>query len=85
MNNNLNYHQSLSQTKQILAWLQSGNTITAIEALEKFGCFRLASRINDLKNGGYIINRRSIIKNGKRVAQYYIADASEIEDVIFEN
>ena len=39
-------------------------TITQLEALRDLGCFRLASRINDLKNKGYKIRREMItVKN----------------------
>ena len=39
----------MNQTNAILQHLQKGEKITAIDALEKFKCFRLAARINDLK------------------------------------
>ena len=32
-----------AQAKMIAAHLKAGNTITAFEALQKFGCLRLAS------------------------------------------
>ena len=61
-----------SQTKMIKAHLESGKTITAIEALTEYQCFRLASRINDLKQSGYLVDKRMIeLPNGKRVAQYF--------------
>jgi len=61
-----------SQTKMIKAHLESGKTITAIEALSDYACFRLASRINDLKKSGYLVDKRMIeLPNGKRVAQYF--------------
>lgn len=61
-----------SQNKMIKAHLDSGKTITAIEALDQFKCFRLASRINDLKQSGYLVDKRMIeLPNGKRVAQYF--------------
>lgn len=41
-----------SQCKQILEYMQTGKRISPIEALNKFGCFRLASRIRDLKDRG---------------------------------
>lgn len=44
-----------TQNKQILDYLKSGKSITAIDALNKFKCFRLASRIADLKGLGYNI------------------------------
>ena len=44
-----------SQSKQILEWLQSGKSITQIEATVLFRCTRLAARILDLKEDGHII------------------------------
>ena len=55
-----------SQNKQIKSYLEQGNTITAITALEKFKCFRLASRITDLKESGMQIGSQFIkLENGK--------------------
>lgn len=47
--------KALTQTALILNHLKEGNSITALEALYDFGCFRLASRINELKKAGYDI------------------------------
>ena len=44
-----------SQNAKILKHLQSGRSITAVEALDRFGCFRLAARILNLRNRGYKI------------------------------
>lgn len=38
----------LSQEQKILAYLKDGHTLTPLEALNKYGCFRLAARINAL-------------------------------------
>ncbi len=46
-----------SQKKSILDWLSKGNTITSLQALQMFGCMRLASRINDIKNEGFPIKQ----------------------------
>ena len=60
-----------TQCKQIAAHLEGGKTITALEALNLFGCFRLASRIHDLRVQGYnIIVERITTATGKSVAQY---------------
>lgn len=59
-----------SQNEEILAWLKSGKTITPLEALEKFGCFRLGGRIYELKRQGVAIVTNMVTKNGKRFAQY---------------
>ena len=44
-----------TQNEMILEHLVAGYSITALEALYDFGCFRLASRISDLKKAGYDI------------------------------
>jgi hypothetical protein len=49
-----------------------------MEALTKFRCFRLASRINDLKKAGYPVAKRMVeIDSGKKVAQYFKETSNE--------
>lgn len=72
-NINENAASSATQGEKILNYLMEGHTITAIEALNLFGCLRLASRISDLVHKeGYIIYKEMIKdpKTGKRYAQY---------------
>jgi len=38
-----------SQTADILRYLRAGESLTALQALDMFGCFRLAARIDDAK------------------------------------
>jgi len=66
-----------TQTEVILDFLLKGGKLTALQALDKFGCFRLASRINDIKNlNRYKIDKETIVtKMGKRVAQYSIQNS----------
>ena len=75
-NINENEKSSQSQNKRIAEWLKAGNTITAMEALNMFNCFRLASRITDLKQkfGLRIVTDRVMTPSGKRVAQYKLAE-----------
>jgi hypothetical protein len=71
-NNNLKT-KTMSQNKQIADYLNKGKKLTTIDALNKFGCFRLASRINDLRNDGMNITTKIIkLDNKKQVAQYSI-------------
>ena len=61
----------MSQNKQIADYLNKGKKLTTIDALNKFGCFRLASRINDLRNDGMKITTKIIkLENKKQIAQY---------------
>ena len=49
--------------------------ITAIDALNEAGCFRLAARISDLRDMGYRIESEMVtLKDGKRVARYTLVD-----------
>ena len=49
MNDNQNLESSGSQNKRIFAYLMEGHRITSLEALNLFGCMRLASRISDIR------------------------------------
>lgn len=59
-----------SQCGLILAALQCGRRLTALEALDEFGCFRLAARIYDLREAGHEIIKETVLGNGKRHAEY---------------
>jgi len=65
-----------SQKERIKAYLLSGRSLTPLDALYQFGCFRLGARINDLKREGVPIKSDmiEIISEGKkkRVAKYSI-------------
>lgn len=63
-----------SQSQLILSHLKSGKSINPIEALNKYGCFRLSARIYDLKKSGYVIRTEIIEENGKDFAQYSLGD-----------
>lgn len=59
-----------SQTEKILHHLKSGKSLTPISALNKFGSFRLASRISDLKRDGHKIISIRTKKQGKTFSTY---------------
>jgi len=64
-----------SQRAAIARYLKAGKSLTALEALQRFGCLRLASRIYELKQqGANILNYPVKVPNGKAwkyVAAYY--------------
>ena len=73
MDINENRESSESQNAKIRAWLEDGNTLTQLQALKLFGCFRLASRIHDLRDRGLNIIKQMVTgDNGKRYAQYQL-------------
>jgi len=59
-----------STTKKIEAWLLRGYKLTPLQALEKWGCMRLAARIAELRKDGLSIVTNKITRNGKTFAQY---------------
>ena len=59
----------MSQTTQIFDMLKRG-PVTAMDALQQAGCFRLAARIADLRQQGHHIETETIEVNGKHIAQY---------------
>ena len=61
-----------TQKQQILAYLEKGKAITPIQALSKFGCFRLSARISDLRNDGLNIATKYVTIKGKTFASYSI-------------
>ena len=62
-----------TQTEKILAYLSKGKGITPIDALNKFGCFRLAARISDLRRDGHTIFTDTVTQNGKSFASYKLS------------
>lgn len=64
----------MTQSDRILDHLQAGGTITALGALERFGCLRLAARIDELRKAGHTIKTTAVNDriNGKHYALYYI-------------
>jgi biotin operon repressor len=54
----------------ILTHLQSGRSLTPLEALNEFGCFRLAAHIESLRKDGHRIFTHMVNENGKKYAKY---------------
>ncbi len=50
----------MTQNQQVLEALQSGQTLTQLEALLQFGVGRLAARIQDLEDEGFRIDSQMI-------------------------
>lgn len=74
-NINDNEKSAKSQCDMIIAYLKKGYSITQLDALNLFGCFRLASRVHDLRERGYnIIACRITTPTGKRVCEYVLSN-----------
>tara|TARA_R110000764_G_scaffold181818_1_gene267772 strand:- start:306 stop:554 length:249 start_codon:yes stop_codon:yes gene_type:complete len=63
-------HREESQSGRILKHMQEGYGITPITALNKYGCFRLAAVVFDLKKEGHNIRTTIIKENNKKFARY---------------
>ena len=63
-----------SQNKRIRKHLESGRSLTPLDALYQYGCFRLGARIHNLKSQGLAIETEmvEILSEGKKkhVARY---------------
>lgn len=62
----------MSQNQRILDFMLKGNSITPIDALRKFDCFRLAARIGNLRADNYPITMKLVTKGKKTFASYSI-------------
>lgn len=62
-----------SQNALIKGWLLNGHSLTTLDALTMFGCFRLSARISNLKDQGMDIITEMVEVNDKRIAKYYLA------------
>ena len=70
----MNQMETESQNKRIRKHLESGRSLTALEALYQYSCFRLGARIHNLKSEGLAIETEmvEILSEGKKkhVARY---------------
>lgn len=68
-----------TQREKIKKYLEDGHSLTPLDALSLFGCFRLATRIFELKKQGMNI-RTEMVENpetGKRYAKYRLVRVTE--------
>ena len=73
MNINENHTSSASQAERILEWMKAGHAITPMEALEMFGCSRLAARIADIRKKGWNVYSEFVTtESGKRIKSYHL-------------
>jgi hypothetical protein len=62
----------MTQTDAIQAHLLAGHCLDPMTALTRFGCFRLAARVAEIRERGHpVLTRRVTTRTGKRIAVYY--------------
>lgn len=71
---------SNTQKVNVLNHLKSGKSITPLEALQEYGCFRLADRILVLRQDGYNIITNNITENGKTFAEYTLLSSTLLKE-----
>lgn len=70
----------MSQTAKILSHLKEGRTLSPLQALDLYGCFRLGARIYDLRHGhhdGTKYDIREVPHEGKQYAIYKLAEVKQ--------
>lgn len=67
----------MSQKDRIITHLIYGNSLTPVDALNRFGCFRLSERIRELEDQGWPIERSWYkTAGGAKVREYRLAPIS---------
>ena len=67
---------AMSQEMQIFDYMVKGNGISAADAIELFGCYRLSARIKDLRDSGHEIRthlEENVTRPGKH-ARYWLVE-----------
>lgn len=61
----------MTQCDKILEFMMRFGRITSRDAMNEFGCMRLASRIHDLKRLGYNIESETVIDKNNLMSRYH--------------
>ena len=56
----------------VLRHLRAGKRITAYEAVQRYGIYRLAARINDLRKAGHDIKSEDVRDGSRNWAVYWM-------------
>ena len=61
-----------AQNARIRMYLETGKSLTAMDALVRFNCLRLAARIKNLRDDGVPIKSELVHKDGKKYSRYFM-------------
>jgi len=72
----------MSDKDRVLTYLEEHGSITPMEALHEFGCYRLGARIWDLRHAGHsisteMVERRDANGDRERYARYRLTEARQ--------
>jgi hypothetical protein len=67
----------MTQANRVLDWLQSGQTITTLDAFRELGITRIAARVFELKKEGHAVSKRTLTVTNRfdevcHVAEYFL-------------
>ncbi|KKM79871.1 hypothetical protein LCGC14_1345610 [marine sediment metagenome] len=77
------YKENPSQKTRILLYLKEGKTLTPLQALDLFGCFRLGARIWDIKKMDIKIETKFIKTNSGAVVAEYSLGKNYVQGKLF--
>lgn len=78
-NYNHNEKQTKTQKQMIREYLESGKSLTPLQALNRMRCFRLSARISELRDEGMDIKSRWYTAwDKKKVKEYYMDVINEM-------
>lgn len=74
-----------TQCDRIIKYMNEFGSITQLEAIRELACFRLASRINDIKRKGYNVRTERITLKNRwgepvRIARYSFAEGENADN-----
>lgn len=64
----------MTQQEKIMHHMKTGKSINPIQALNMFGCFRLAAVIFAIKSEGHNVKTEIVYKNKKHYAKYNLVN-----------
>ena len=70
----------MTQCERILRHMKEFGSITSLEAMQWYGCYRLASRISDLRKDGVAIRKRTVKGKNKYGETIHFAEYRLMED-----
>lgn len=76
----MNGGEYMTQNDRILNHMKEFGNITQLEALKEYGIMRLASRINNLKNCGYAIQREMCLSKNRYGEKVIFAKYSLVQE-----
>ena len=65
------YKENPNQTTRVLWHLKAGHKLTALDALNLFGCWRLGARIHNIRAMGFNVKTDLITTSTKKVIAEY--------------